>query len=242
MDNSRSRLDGSSGLNDNPRSRLILRIWAISSSSSGAFRYCRSDTWRPSSSRLFWENQRSRISITWVKRRKGSALSREETRSDSSTEVVPTRIGLPNDVVGKDLARDGAQLGFLGAVDDIRIILASPEDRDFFRVIPLRVIVVPVALSSRASTSTSSAPVRIAWYSRLVGMAYHAQLVDLIELFGLGYGGAAHPGQLFVHAEVVLDGDGGVGDIFGLDAHTFFGLDSLVQPIRPAPSGHQAAR
>ena len=56
-----------------------------------------------------------------------------------------------------------------------------------------------------------------------------SQLVDLVELFGLGQGGTGHAGQLVVHAEVVLQRDGGVGDVLRLDLDTFLGFHGLVQ-------------
>jgi hypothetical protein len=53
---------------------------------------------------------------------------------------------------------------------------------------------------------------------RLVGRDLdHAELVDLEELVGLGGGGAGHAGELFVEAEVVLEGDRGEGHVLGLD-------------------------
>ena len=73
------------------------------------------------------------------------------------------------------------------------------------------------------------------------GDGQDVQFIDLEELFRLGQGRTGHAGQLFVHAEVVLQGDGGVGDVFRLDLHAFFGFHGLVQAIGPAPAGHQAA-
>ncbi len=67
------------------------------------------------------------------------------------------------------------------------------------------------------------------------------QVVDLLELVALGPGGTRHAGQLLVHAEVVLEGDAGQGDVLALDAHALLGLDRLVQPFRIAPTRHQPA-
>ena len=76
---------------------------------------------------------------------------------------------------------------------------------------------------------------------RAVGRDDHGlEAVDLLELEGLGVGGAGHAGELAVHAEVVLEGDRGQGLVLGLDAHAFLGLDRLVQAVGPAPAGHQA--
>ncbi len=67
------------------------------------------------------------------------------------------------------------------------------------------------------------------------------ELVDLVELGGFGLGGAGHAGEFFVHAEVVLEGDGGEGLVFLADGHAFLRLDCLVQAVRPAAAGHEAA-
>ena len=76
---------------------------------------------------------------------------------------------------------------------------------------------------------------------RLVGMTDDLEPVDLVELRLLRLGGAGHAGELLVHAEVVLDGDGGEGLRLALDLHPFLGLDRLVQPVRPAAARHDAA-
>ena len=67
------------------------------------------------------------------------------------------------------------------------------------------------------------------------------ELVDLRELFGLGVGRAGHTRQLAVFAEIVLEGDGRERLVLALDLDLFLGLDRLVQPVAPAPAGHQAA-
>ena len=67
------------------------------------------------------------------------------------------------------------------------------------------------------------------------------ELVDLLELGRFGFGRTGHAGQLLVHAEVVLEGDGGERLILALDLDAFLGFDGLVQTIAPAAAGHQAA-
>ena len=65
---------------------------------------------------------------------------------------------------------------------------------------------------------------------RLVGRnREHTQLVGAHELRGLGFCGTGHARQLVIHAEVVLQGDGGEGLILSLDFHVFLGFDCLVQ-------------
>ena len=72
------------------------------------------------------------------------------------------------------------------------------------------------------------------------GNDHHFQVVDLLELLGFGVGGAGHAGQLLVHAEVVLEGDGGQGLVFVFDLDRFLGLQGLVQAVGVAPAGHEA--
>ena len=49
------------------------------------------------------------------------------------------------------------------------------------------------------------------------------------------------PGELVVHAEVVLERDRREGLVLLLDAHALLGLDRLVQALRPAPALEDAA-
>ena len=70
----------------------------------------------------------------------------------------------------------------------------------------------------------------------------HAEAVDILELHRLGFGGAGHAGEFFVEAEIVLDRDRGIGPRLAFDRNIFFGLDRLMQSVRPAATGHDAAR
>jgi hypothetical protein len=74
-----------------------------------------------------------------------------------------------------------------------------------------------------------------------VGTTLTLQIVDLLELGRFGVGRAGHAGQLVVHAEIVLKGDGGQGLVFVFDADVFLGLQGLVQPVAVAAAGHEAA-
>jgi len=67
------------------------------------------------------------------------------------------------------------------------------------------------------------------------------QVVNLPEFHGFGIGRAGHAGQLVVHAEVVLEGDGRKRLVFGFDLDAFLGFQGLVQPIGVPPAGHEAA-
>ena len=101
------------------------------------------------------------------------------------------------------LVYDGVELGLLGLVDDV-------------------VLVVP-------------------YYRTVGGNHHHIQFVDVPELPCLRFCGTGHAGQLVVHAEVVLEGDGGKCLGGGLHFHVFLGLDCLVQAVGPAAAFHDTA-
>ena len=65
---------------------------------------------------------------------------------------------------------------------------------------------------------------------RQVGRNLHdIELVDVHEFGRFGQRGAGHAGELFVEAEIVLEGDRGQRHVFGLDLDTFLGFQRLVQ-------------
>ena len=71
------------------------------------------------------------------------------------------------------------------------------------------------------------------------GDLHHTELVDLVQLGGLGLGGAGHSGQLVVEPEVVLQCDGGQGLTLGFDLHLLLGLNGLVHAlVVPAADEH----
>ncbi len=63
------------------------------------------------------------------------------------------------------------------------------------------------------------------------GNGNNFQFVDLVELGGFGFRGAGHPGELGVHAEIILEGDGGEGLVLALDLDALFGFDGLMQAV-----------
>ena len=74
------------------------------------------------------------------------------------------------------------------------------------------------------------------------GNRHDVEAIGAVELGGLGRRGAGHARELAVHAEVVLQRDGGHGAVFGADRHALLGLDGLVESLRPAAALHDAPR
>ena len=126
-----------------------------------------------------------------------------ESRSDFSTEMVPTSTGWPRSLQFLDFLGGVAELLFLGAVDHVLIFLAD--------------------------------------HGPVGGNHGDVEVVDLLELGRFGFRRAGHAGQLLVHAEVILEGDGGEGLVLALDLDAFLGFHGLVQAVGPAAAGHQAA-
>ena len=62
-----------------------------------------------------------------------------------------------------------------------------------------------------------------------------------MQLGGFGLGGACHPGELVVEAEVVLECNGGERLVLFVDLDAFFGFHGLVESVRPAASFQDAA-
>ena len=87
------------------------------------------------------------------------------------------------------------------------------------------------------------AVVHIVADDRAVGGNFHdVQLVDIPELTSLGDGCTRHARQLVIHAEVVLQRDGGKSLRSSLHFHVLLSLDSLMQAIAPTATFHDAAR
>ena len=66
--------------------------------------------------------------------------------------------------------------------------------------------------------------------------------VDVLEFVGFRIGGPRHTRQFLIHAEVVLERDGGHRLVFLLDLDAFLGFHGLMQTVRPTAPRHQAPR
>ncbi len=73
------------------------------------------------------------------------------------------------------------------------------------------------------------------------GDFHHVQPVDFRKLLPLGHGGACHAGELFIHAEVVLEGNGGQGPALPGHLDPLLGLNGLVEALVIPAAVHQAA-
>ena len=74
------------------------------------------------------------------------------------------------------------------------------------------------------------------------GRDQDVQIVDFRKLSGFRIGRAGHARQLLVHAEEVLEGDGGERLVFVGDLDAFLGFDRLVKAVRPPAPRHQPSR
>ena len=68
------------------------------------------------------------------------------------------------------------------------------------------------------------------------------QAVNVLEFVRFGISRTGHAGQLVIHTEVVLEGDGGHRHGLLLHLHVFLRFDSLVNTVAPAAARHQTAR
>ena len=79
--------------------------------------------------------------------------------------------------------------------------------------------------------------VQILTDDRQVSGDYHdIQIVDLVELGGLGICRSGHAGDLFIHPEEVLECDCGKGLVLSENPDVFLGFYSLMQAVRVASS------
>ena len=77
---------------------------------------------------------------------------------------------------------------------------------------------------------------------RHVGRDFHdLELVDVEQFVGFGQRRTGHAGELFVHPEIVLEGDRGQRLVFRLDLDVLLGFQRLVQAFGIAAALHHAA-
>ena len=73
------------------------------------------------------------------------------------------------------------------------------------------------------------------------GDGYDLQAVNFAELVRFGGSRTGHAAQLFVHAEIVLEGDAGQSLALSSNGHAFLGFNGLVQTVIEAAAIHQTA-
>ena len=71
------------------------------------------------------------------------------------------------------------------------------------------------------------------------GDCHDVQVVNLREFRRFGFRRAGHAGEFRIHAEVVLEGNGGKGLRLILHPHAFLGFHRLMKAVAPAPPRHQ---
>ena len=92
------------------------------------------------------------------------------------------------------------------------------------------------------TVSAVNAVVHVDTCNRLVCWDFHhIEFIDIPELASLRDGCTGHTCQFVVHAEVVLEGDGGESLRSRLHLHAFLGLDRLMESVAPAPSLHDTS-
>ena len=69
----------------------------------------------------------------------------------------------------------------------------------------------------------------------------YVETVNLTELVGFGHSRTGHTGELFIHTEVVLEGDGGKGFALPCDGDALFRLDCLMKSLVVAASDHKTS-
>ena len=75
----------------------------------------------------------------------------------------------------------------------------------------------------------------------LVGNFDDIELIDFEKLAGFGRCRSGHSANFRVHAEIILEGNRRQRLVFRFDPNAFFGLNRLVQAVRPAPPIHHPA-
>ncbi|MPM64389.1 hypothetical protein SDC9_111275 [bioreactor metagenome] len=128
-----------------------------------------------------------------------------------------------------DIGCDGAQLALFGAINQIRVVLSAPEHRCTAGIAAFGIILQRIAFGIFLLHQNQ----RRIRAERLVFQVHryrlYFQLVDLVELFRFGEGCTSHAGELLVHTEVILNGDGSVCNVFWFNIDVLFGFYSLMQ-------------
>ncbi len=73
------------------------------------------------------------------------------------------------------------------------------------------------------------------------GNHHDFQTVNIVELQRLRFGGTGHAGKLFIHAEIILKGDGGKRLVFIRHLYAFLCLEGLMETFGIAPARHEPA-
>ena len=72
--------------------------------------------------------------------------------------------------------------------------------------------------------------------------ADNIEFINFLEFLGFGIRCTRHTRKFLIHAEIILEGNRGQSLAFGLNFHALFGLNRLMQTIRPAAAMHHTPR
>ncbi len=78
-------------------------------------------------------------------------------------------------------------------------------------------------------------------HGKVGGNDHNVQPVNVLKFGFFRFGGTRHTGQLFVHAEEVLESDGGKRLVLVTHAHPFLCLDGLMQTVAVTSADHGSA-
>ena len=171
------------------------------------------------------------------------AAARHVGGDRDGTELARLRddVGLPRVLLGvQHLVPDPALRQF--AAEQLALLHADRSDEDGLTLrVPLHDVLDDGTELGVLRLEDEVCLVRPA-HGPVRGDRHDLQPIGVDELGRLGLGGARHAGELAVHAEVVLQRDGGEGLVLLVDPHALLGLHGLVDALAPAAALEDAPR
>ncbi len=143
-----------------------------------------------------------------------------------------------DDVIINNLSDNGPQLGLHRSIHHIRVIFPLPKQGALCLIAEAIIIGIFIAKGVFFCGFSQVGLITHRSIFQVCRNRQHFQAVNFIEFLRLSQGCSGHASQFFIHAEVILNCDGGIGHVFSLDLDALLGLHSLMQSIGPAPSGH----
>ncbi len=127
-----------------------------------------------------------------------------------------------------DLGDQRTQLCFHGSIDDIRVILTAIKERSLLSIFALGkiVICVTIIIFCLDFNQRRLIPKRLIFKIRRNG--HHFNFINIIKLFSFGDRCTGHTRKLLIHAEIILNRDGGIRYVFCFNLYAFFGFHRLM--------------